>query len=144
MTNILFINGVDAWTQWGVVFEDGSYERLLRGAPFKDAIENKSSQKNGKDVILTGRKMDERDVQLTFCFKKGSDFLTRYASFLSTVQAGKIVGSETYPLELGAKELGVVYKLVYSDCLEMVGLGLVAGKISIKFNEPNPANRGTI
>lgn len=144
MTDKLYINGVDAWTQWGVFLEEGSYERLLRGAPMKSPIENKSALQHGKDVYLTSRKVDERDVQVVFCFKKSTDFLTKYKSFIETIQAGKVIEGETYPLELGVKDLGIVYKLVYSECVDMSGMGLIAGKVAVRFNEPNPTNRTAI
>ena len=101
MTGKLFINGVDAYTQWGVVLEDGSYVKLLAGDSMKPYVENKSRTEAGKQILIKNPKLDERDVTLIFMFiPQATSFLTRYASFLSTLQAGKVVDTKIYPVAL--------------------------------------------
>lgn len=142
MTGKLFINGVDAYTQWGVVLEDGSLSKLLAGDSMKPYVENKSRAEAGKQILIKNPRLDERDVTLIFMFvPRSTSFLTRYASFLSTLQAGKVVETKIYPIELKVIDLNMTYRLVYEGSTNLTQLDLAIGKVAIKFNEPNPENR---
>ena len=68
MTGRLFINDVDAWTEWKVFLEEGSLDKLLLPPAQKLHIENKSRSDNGKQVLIKNQKLDDRDVTLVFCF----------------------------------------------------------------------------
>lgn len=68
MTSKLFINGIDAWTEWRAFLEDGSLDKLMLPASFKPFVENKSRSMNGKQVLIKNTRLDERDLTLVFCF----------------------------------------------------------------------------
>lgn len=51
---------------------DGFIESLYAPLPMKDVIENKSRLQDGKRVIIENRKVDERDLTLTFTLKGDS------------------------------------------------------------------------
>ena len=61
----LFINDMDAFGMWGVCLSDSSLCSLVEPEPLKDAVSNKSSTEDGKQIRKeTKPKVDERDITL--------------------------------------------------------------------------------
>ncbi len=134
----LIINGFDAYLQWGIRMGDGFLDAIFAPEPLKEFIENKSRLNNGKQVVYNNPKIDERDVTLVFTLEGRSpdDYLSKYAAFKVELQKGK--------MEIKVPELGnQVYRLTYLRSASF-GLNILRtfSKISVKFNEPNPADRG--
>ena len=133
MTGDLFINTKDAWTTWGVFLEEGSEDKLLVASPMKDYISNKSRQEDGKQVLTSSPKVDERTLTVVFCFAKAStDFLTRYKSFMTELYLGRMV--------LNVVSLGITFTLDYLNSASLSSLTTL-GKVAVTFSEPNPMNR---
>lgn len=90
MTGDLLINNKDAYTTWGVNMGDGFIEAIYAPLPMKDVIENKSRLQDGKRVIIENRKVDERDLTLTFTLKgvSPSDYIAKYKAFLDEKNKG--------------------------------------------------------
>lgn len=133
----LIINGFDAFQQWGVRMGDGFLDAIFAPEPLKEFIENKSRLEHGKQVLYNNPKIDERDVTLVFTLQGHSsdDYLSKYVAFKTELQKGKV--------EIKVPVLGnEVYRLTY---LRSTSFGLNIARtfsmISVKFNEPNPANR---
>lgn len=133
----LIINGFDAFLQWGIRMGDGFLDAIFAPEPLKEFIENKSRLNNGKQVVYNNPKIDERDVTLVFTLEGETpdDYLSKYSAFKTELQKGKI--------EIKVPALGnQVYRLTY---LRSASFGLniprTFSKISVKFNEPNPAER---
>lgn len=140
MVGELFINGLDAQEEWGIIFASGSFTALLTPPPVKAYIENKSALMHGKQV-LSGEdnppKMDERDVQLTFYIRAKSmtDFLTKYDRFCKDVlQKGHIDIRTKYQPK-------VVYHCNYLSCGQFSQFNGRLAKFVLKLNEPDPNNR---
>lgn len=139
MTGDLFINSKDAYETWGVNMGDDFLESLLTPSPMKAYIENKSRLENGKQVDTTNAKVDERDVQVVITLEGSSqaDYLSKYESFVTELYKGLIL--------MKVPALKKVYRLTYdSSPIKMGNYGLSFGKFTLKFNEPNPANRDSI
>lgn len=133
----LIINGFDAFLQWGIRMGDGFLDAIFAPEPLKEFIENKSRLNNGKQVVYNNPKIDERDVTLVFTLEGETpdDYLSKYSAFKTELQKGKI--------EIKVPAFGnQVYRLTY---LRSASFGLniprTFSKISVKFNEPNPAER---
>ena len=47
----LFINDMDAFGMWGVCLSDSSLCSLIEPEPLKDAVSNKSSTEDGKQIM---------------------------------------------------------------------------------------------
>ena len=61
----LFINDMDAFGMWGVCLSDSSLCSLVEPEPLKDAVSNKSSTEDGKQIRKEAKpKVDERDITL--------------------------------------------------------------------------------
>ena len=134
----LLINNKDAYAIWGVKMGKGFLDVLGASSPMKEFIENKSWLEHGKRVIINNPKVDEREITLSFTIegKSQSDYQAKKKAFFVELYKGKVDiqvpanGSEMYHLIYLGKNI------TYAQ-----SLGRTFGKISAKFNEPNPASR---
>lgn len=138
MTGDLFINGKDAWSTWGVRMGDGFLDTIDGFNEMKDYIENESRLEHGKRVITDNAKVDSREITLQFTIEGSSenDYRSKKKSFQTELEKGAV--NIKVPV-LGNK----VYKLVYLGKSVSYGLSLdrCFGKVSSKFEEPNPMDR---
>lgn len=141
MTGKLYINGIDAWVEWGVFLENGSYNKFLAGENMKPYTENKSRSIDGKLVSIKNPRVEDRDLAVVFCFADKGNLPARMNSFLNVLRNGKIIEGKHYPLEIQIPELSQTYKLIYIGNTTLEQMQLSIGKIAVKFNEPNPADK---
>lgn len=66
MEGEFYINDKDAYTTWGISMDTSSLSALMTPPPMKEFIENKSRLENGKRVITSNPRVDERNITLTF------------------------------------------------------------------------------
>lgn len=131
----------DLYSEYGVTLTRGWREALLKPASVKDYTKNDSRLEDGIRVIAssTYAKKKERDVQIS-CILQGdteSDYLTKYEKFLSDIAYSGMI-------YLKVPVLNRIFKLVYTDCQKFGDFGLKRGNFTLKFTEPNPADRDTI
>lgn len=133
------INGKDAYTTWGIVFDSSSVSALMTPAAMKDYIENSSRTEHGKRVITnsTLAKVDFRSVTLTFALYANTEdaFFSKYASFCDEIQK---TGELTVILSL---QPTVAYKLIYKSCTQFTQYNNRLAKFSLKCEESNPKDR---
>lgn len=138
MSGDLIINGKDAWTTWGVRMGEDFLDVIDGFNEMKDYIENESRLEHGKRVITDNARVDSREITLQFTIEgdSESDYRTKKKAFQTELEKGAVnikipaLGSE-------------VYKLVYLGKSISYGLSLdrCFGKVSSKFEEPNPTER---
>lgn len=148
-----FINEIDIWT-WGARLEKGAYEALLTPVTLKPHVENKSRLINGTEVLVDNPKVEERTVSFVITMrllppKEGEDtggseaerarkekerFLNQYGLLVAELMKGEVV------LRIPALN-NTNFKLIYESCTKFGNYGLKAGKFSLRFREPNPADR---
>ena len=128
----LLINTQDAYTTWGVRMGEGFLDVLGASSPMKEFIENKSRLEHGKRVIINDPKIDEREITLSFTIEGNSqsDYQAKKKAFFEELYKGVANSNEIYHLIYLGKSVA------YAQSLDQT-----FGKISAKFNEPNPANR---
>lgn len=133
----LHINGQDAYTRWGISFDQTALSTLMTPSPNKAYIENKSRLEDGKRVIVHNPKVDERSVTLTFNLtaKSEDEFFTRYNSFCEELKKGYMEIETKY-------QENVIYRMVYESCTQFSQLIREIAKFSLKLTEPDPTNRG--
>ena len=132
----LFINGVDAYTEYGISMDSSVLSALMTPSPNKEYIENKSRQEHGKRVVNVSPKIDERDLSLSLHIKASSkdDFMEKYGKFCLVLANGKLdIKTRFQP--------NVVYRTNYISCTQFSEYRLGLAKFTLKLNEPNPANR---
>lgn len=138
MNGDLLINGKDAWTTWGVRMGDDFLNVIDGFNEMKDYIENESRLEHGKRVITDNAKVDSREITLQFTIEGSSesDYRTKKKAFQAELEKGAVnikvpvLGSEVYKLIYMGKSIS--YGLSPDRCF---------GKISSKFEEPNPMDR---
>ena len=137
MAGDLFINGKDAFETWGVNMGENFLNVLLTPPYVKDFIENKSRFEDGNWVLWGNKRVDERDMTLSFTIQGNSqsDYILNYKSFMQEMASG-LVGIKI-PV-LGDDIYHVYYK---SSTSYAMSIDRTFSKISIKVCEPNPANR---
>lgn len=136
MIGELFINGKDAYTEWGISMDDTSLSALMTPAPNKGFIENKSRLEHGKRVIASNPKKEERNLtfQLNLTAPDKDAFFARYDSFCKELDSGI--------LEIRTKyQPSIVYRTEYLSCQQFSQFMQGIGKFVLKLNEPNPMNR---
>lgn len=138
MIGELYINGKDAYTEWGVNMGDGFLNAIDSFAPLKEYIENESRLEHGKRVILSSTRVASRDLTLHFTIKGNSegDFRAKRRAFEEELRKGLI---EVNVPALG----GDIYRLIYTG--KSVNYSMNVARtfctMSAKFEEPNPMNR---
>lgn len=144
MKDILYINGKDAYTTWGVYFDHTALSSLMTPPPLKPFIENKSSANDGKEVlgIKEGERafhrprVDSRELSLTMHLEGNTEgeFLERYARFCQELAGGVLRIRTRY-------QPGVVYTMVYISCAQFTQFQRGIGRFTLRLEEPNPSNR---
>lgn len=138
MKGELFINGKDAYVEWGVSMDTSSLSALMTPPPVKDLPGNKSRLNDGKQVLYDASlvKYDERSITLTLNLtaRNEADFFSRYTAFCEELKVGK--------LEIRTKyQPDVVYKTIYKSCSQFSQFMRGLAHLSLKLDEPNPADR---
>ena len=123
----------------GVAMLSGAYAALLTPPSLKEFVENDDPTKKGKEVIYPQTpKLASRDLTLTFTIfgNTTTEHLTNYKNFIALLQKGEI--------SLSIPALGTeVYHLTYvgDSGSYMIEADRLASRLTVKFNEPNPADR---
>ncbi len=138
MTGDLIINGKDTFSTWGVRMGDGFLDAIDGFNQMKDYIENESRLEHGKRVITDNAKVDSREITLQFTIEGNSEsnYRTKKKAFQTELEKGAVnikvpvLGNEVYKLVYLGKSIS--YGLSPDRCF---------GKVSSKFEEPNPMDR---
>lgn len=141
MNGDLLINGKDAWTTWGVRMGDDFLNVIDGFNEMKDYIENESRLEHGKRVITDNAKVDSREITLQFTIEGSSesDYRTKKKAFQTEMEKGAV--------NIKVPALGTdIYKLVYlgKSVSYAMSSDRCFGKVSAKFEEPNPTPEGRL
>ena len=136
MKGELFINGEDAYLQWGISMDDTSLSELMTPPANKAFIENESRLQHGKRVVVANPKLDQRNLtlQINLTAPTEEQFFVRYSNFCKELATGVLHLKTKY-------QPGVVYKTIYLSCGQFSQFMRGIGKFSLKLNEPNPNDR---
>lgn len=137
MKNKAYINDQDAFTTWGVVFDDDLLERLRMPPELKDLISNDSPSSHGETILLGSPKVKSRTFPLTIRLYADSeaDLNTKVQAFNNVLLAG------TFKLRI--VRFGVTYNLVYRKTTAFSALKGGIAKYVLSLKEPNPMDRTT-
>lgn len=139
MTGDLFINGKDAWQEWGVNMGYSFLDTLDSFPTMKGYIENDSALEHGKRVLVKEPKVASRELTLHFTIKgkNEADFRAKRRAFENELIQGNV--NVNVPV-LGSE----VYKLLYLGKNVTYGLSKTRAfcELAARFEEPNPMDRG--
>ncbi|MCC8037300.1 MAG: hypothetical protein LIP02_04080 [Bacteroidales bacterium] len=140
MTNDLKINGVDAWTVWGVAMGDGFLDTLYEPLDMKEAVTSESRLEDGRRVAWPAGtvRVKPRSLTLEFLLFASSSTVMRAAknAFLAVLMAGTVAvavpkaGSEVFKLRYTGKGATHAMNWQRTQC-----------NLSLKFEEDNPKDR---
>ena len=132
----LYINGLDAYTEYGLSMESSGLSVLMAPPPNKEYIENKSRQEHGKRVVVSNPRIDERELNLPVHIKASSreSFIEKYVKLCDLLAGGKIEIKTIY-------EPSKVYRTNYISCTQFSEYRMGLARFTLKLNEPNPTNR---
>lgn len=138
MKGELYINGKDAWTEWGVNMGDGFLDAIDSFAPMKEYIENDSRTEHGKRVLVVAPRVAARDLTLRFTVmgKNEEEFRSRRKAFEEELRKGEVdvsvpaLGDDIFHLIYTGKNVSYAMNRTRTFCT-----------ISSKFEEPNPLDR---
>lgn len=133
------IEGTDIQTACGVIPQGDFLAQLEKAAPSKSVISNKNAQINGSEVAVTSLYLDEKKLTLQFALQaeNRATYVSRYTSFLALVLASSLISFAVTTSE-GNK---TTYHLTYEDMSSHKKFNGRWAEFTMKFNEPNPANR---
>ncbi len=138
MDNVkLYINGKDAYKEWGVTLVNSSSLSALMTPPTrKDRISNDSKLEDGTRYITEDAKTAKREISLSLQFSAPTeaDFLKRYKSFCEELQ------SEWLNIYTSV-DTATLYKCLYVSCSQFSQYQLGIAKFTLKLIEPNPTDR---
>lgn len=138
MIGELFINGKDAYMEWGVNMGDKFLDALGEKAGKKEYITNDNKLKDGIEYCDAVPKTNERQLTLTFTItgSSSSDFTAKKDAFFDELDKGDI--SIKVP-----DDSAKVYHLKFKDSTGSYALNTKRTfcKVGIKFVELNPRNR---
>lgn len=126
MRGRLYIDGLDAFDEFGVFVKDGGLNALLAFPPLKTPDNNDWQEEDGLEVDLSAPVLNTRDVQLKFHFREG---YSRFYSFIEQLSDGAYH-------EFNFASIGRTFRLrltSQSSASSIRGLGEVALKFSDDF-----------
>lgn len=136
MIGELFINGKDAYKEWGISLDDTALSALMTPVPNKEFVENKSRLEHGKRVVAANPKKDERNLtlQINLTAPDKDAFFARYDSFCNELATGVLEIRTKYQPQ-------ILYRTIYLSCGQFSQFMQGIGKFILKLNESNPMNR---
>lgn len=132
----LFINGIDAYENFGLSLTDGALSSLMTPPPNKSLIESAYRKLPGKRVIPKDVVPDARELNLEMHITAPdrSTFYQRYGDFCNELKKGVIVIRTSFQPD-------VYYRCVYLSCNQFSQFVEQLAKFSLKLSEPDPTNR---
>lgn len=133
---VLYINGQDAFTTWGISLEQTGITALIAPPPMKSVVESKSRLEHGKRVVNKLPRYEARDITLPLHLvaKDTSEFMSKFSSFCQELKKPDL-------LKISTSYSGDVYKCIYLSCTQFGEFLKGYGSFSLKLNEPNPDDR---
>lgn len=132
MSEIVYINGRDAFNFWGISFPPEAINAICAPLANKAYIENESRDEHGSRIIVYNPKLAKREVTIEMHLSALDEynFNIYYQRLMYLFEIGKFT--------LTHKDVN--YKFVYQSCSQFSRVGNIA-KFVLKLVEPNPKDR---
>lgn len=132
MSEVVYINGQDAYQRFGVTFPPEAINAIRTPFALKSFIENESREEHGIRIINHNPKVDKREITIEMHLSANNDtqFEERYNQLMTLFLTGIIT----------IRLRNTNYNFVYQSCNQFSQVGNIA-KFVLKLVEPNPMNR---
>lgn len=136
MKDVLYINGLDAYTTWGITMDTQSLSALMTPPALKERVESQSRLADGSRLVGAAPRLAARQLTLTLNLTARTEeqFFARYASFCRELATGRLTIRTTY-------QRGVTYRTAYVSCTQFTQFMRGMAKFSLKLTEPDPTDR---
>lgn len=136
MKDMLWINGRDAYTTWGITMDTQSLSALMTPPALKERVESQSRLADGSCLVGAAPRLAARQLTLTLNLTARTEeqFFARYASFCEELATGRLVIETAY-------QRGVTYRTAYVSCTQFTQFMRGIAKFSLKLTEPDPTDR---
>lgn len=136
MKDVLYINGLDAYTTWGITMDTQSLSALMTPPALKERVESQSRLADGSRLVGAAPRLAARQLTLTLNLTARTEeqFFARYASFCRELATGRLTIRTTY-------QRGVTYRTAYVSCAQFTQFMRGMAKFSLKLTEPDPTDR---
>ncbi len=133
----LYINGKDAYKEWGITLVNSSSLSALMTPPGKKERTSNDSKSEDGQRYIADTKLRQRDVSLPLQFSAASEeeFLKRYKSFCKMLEESEWLNIYT------SYDSDTLYKFLYDSCTQFAQYNLGIAKFTLKLIEPNPTDR---
>ena len=137
----LYIDGVDARTQYKMRPLGNFRSEIMKIARAKTPITNENSSSDGKQIASSTLKRDSttRSLQFGIFTEVAEEYYTKYIALQSALFA-----SSTITMRVKNSHIDITLHLTYEDMTSLTDFNGSWGSFVIRFNEPNPANRTTV
>lgn len=130
------INGKDAYTNWGLTFDETSVSALMTPAGLKDFTMNTSRTISGDAYLVSNPMPKSREISLSMNITAPSReaFLSRYNSFCQELEKGELTITTRYTGQ-------ATYHFIYQSCRQFEQFNGAIGKFVLSLIEPDIKNR---
>lgn len=137
LSGTLYINGKDAYKEWGMFLLDTAVSALMTPPSIKESVSNSSRLQDGARIYTGNPRIDKREVSIPFGMtaKNADAFLVNYAALCEELAKGAIIIRTSY-------QPNVYYRCVYESCSQFSQFQMELAKFTLKLTEPDPTNRG--
>lgn len=128
---------VDAYTEYGLSFEDEGLSRLMTPAPHKEPVQNKNMAMHGTSIKGAVGYKDVRTISVPMHITAASKtvFFQRYWKFCQEILDPGWIHIKHAALT------DVVFHFRYVDCQPFSEYHREMAKFTLSLEEPNPNNR---
>lgn len=129
MINRLFIDGNDAYLQYGVYVTSGGYNELVAFPPLKSVESNDWQEEDGVEADLSAPVLNTREVQVKFAF---SGLFSRFCAFIELLSDGAY-----HEFNCASIQRTFTLRMTQQPNLDVAKM---LGKVTIKFSDDFPMN----
>lgn len=129
MTGRLYIDGIDAYKQWGLYVTDGGYNELLAYPPMVTPDYNDWQEEDGIEVDLSAPRLDSKEIAIEFAF---SGPYTQFLAFIEFLADGAY-----HDFNFGSIGRRYTLRMTQAPSLDVLP---TFGIVSIKFCNDFPLN----
>lgn len=129
MTGRLYIDGKDAYKQWGVYVTKQGWNELIAFPPLKSVTTNSWQEEDGIEADLSAPELDTREVSIQFAY---GGLYSRFLEFIAQI-------ADTAYHDFECAHIGRNYRLRISQMPNLAAHKDI-GKFTLKFADDFPLN----
>ena len=127
MTGRLYIDGIDAYKQWGIYVVSGGWNEAIAFAPLKNVEYNEWQEEDGIEEDLSAPRLNTKELSIKFAY---SGLYGSFTEFITLLSDGAYH-------EFNCRYIGRIFKLRMTQMPNLEHADLL-GFVSVKFSDDFP------